>query len=130
MGMVIFCLFILLCWISFCSRDDNSPVKGPYPSRGLATWYNPKHTASGEMYRKDDLTCAMRTRDFGKYYLVCNTDNHECVAVRHNDFGPAHYLFREGRIIDLSRYAFSKIAPIKEGVIPVRIGEIYSAQTD
>jgi rare lipoprotein A len=72
----------------------------------------------------------MRKRDFGKSYLVCNLENHRCVEVRHNDFGPAFYLFAIGRVVDLSRYAFSKIGDVKKGVIRVRIGEIYSGQVE
>lgn len=121
---------VLTCAILFCGCQDNTPVIGSYPSVGFATWYNLRITASGESYRKNELTCAMRKRDFGKYYLVCNLENNRCVEVRHNDFGPASYLFRRGRIIDLSRYAFSKIGNLQKGVIRVRIGEIYPGQVD
>jgi rare lipoprotein A len=72
----------------------------------------------------------MRKRGFGKYYLICNLENNKCVAVRHNDFGPALYLFAVGRIIDLSRDAFSKIGDLQKGVTRVRIGEIYPGQVD
>ncbi len=111
--------------ILFCGCQDNRSVIGPYPATGLATWYNPHTTASGEIYLKGEFTCAMRRRGFGKNYLVCNLENNKCVEVRHNDFGPAFYLFAAGRIIDLSRDAFSKIDGLKKGVIRVRIGEIY-----
>lgn len=121
---------ILICLILLWGFQYKKHVKRFYPVTGLATWYNPRHTASGEWYRKGELTCAMRKRDFGKYYLVCNLANNKCVAVRHNDFGPAFYLFAIGRIIDLSRDAFSKICDVKKGVIRVRIGEIYPGQAD
>lgn len=121
---------ILICFILFCGCQDNKPVTGFYPATGLATWYNPRTTASGEKYQKGQFTCAMRKRGFGKSYLVCNLENNKCVEVRHNDFGPAFYLFAVGRIIDLSRNAFSKIDDVKKGVIRVRIGEVYPAQVD
>jgi rare lipoprotein A len=105
-------------------------IKGLYPVTGLATWYNPRNTASGERYRSGEFTCAMRRRNFGREYLVCNLANSKCIAVRHNDFGPSLYLFLEGRIIDLSRSAFSKIANPKIGVIKVRVGEIYPSNSD
>ncbi len=117
---------LLIFVILACGCQDNRPVTGIYPSTGLATWYNPRLTASGERYKKGQFTAAMRKRGFGKYYLVCNLENNKCVEVRHNDFGPAAYLFRRGRIIDLSRNAFSKIADERKGVIKVRIGEVYS----
>jgi len=121
---------VLICVILFCGCEDNAPAKGPYPSVGLATWYDPDFSASGEKHTKGDFTCAMRRRGFGKYYLVCNLDNEKCVTVRHNDFGPVSSLFRRGRIIDLSRHAFSKIEDIKKGVTRVRIGEVYPGQAE
>ena len=121
---------ILICIILFCGCQEKRHVTEFYPATGLATWYNPYRTASGEIYRKGQFTCAMRKRGFGKYYLACNLENNKCVEVRHNDFGPAFYLFALGRIIDLSRDAFSKIGDVKKGVIRVRIGEIYPGQVD
>ena len=121
---------VLICVILFYGCEDNTPVKGVYPSLGQASWYNPERTASGERYHKNEFTCAMRKRDFGKYYLVCNLENNKCLVARHNDFGPAHYLFRKGKIIDLSRYAFSELGDVKKGVIRVRIGEIRPGQAD
>ena len=68
----------------------------------------------------------MRNREFGKDYLICNRENNKCVVARHNDFGPTLSLFKHGRIIDLSRHAFSKVAGLEKGIIKVRIGEIHS----
>jgi rare lipoprotein A len=127
--MLRYCL-ILIFLILFCGCQEKKQVAGFYPATGDASWYNPHRTASGEMYHKEQFTCAMRKRDFGKSYLVCNLENHRCVEVRHNDFGPAFYLFAIGRVVDLSRYAFSKIGDVKKGVIRVRIGEIYSGQVE
>jgi rare lipoprotein A len=78
-------------------------------------------TASGERFNENDFTCAMRSRDFGKYYKVTNLNNGKSVIVRHNDFGPAKKLAKQGRIIDLSRGAFSAIADLRLGVIPVEV---------
>ena len=123
--------YLLLIFIFiFCGCEDKRPVAGNYPSVGFATWYNPRLTASGERYKKGEFTCAMRKRDFGKYYLVCNLENNKCVEVRHNDFGPAAYLFRRGRIVDLSRNAFAKIADVNKGVIRVRVGEVHSGEME
>jgi len=121
---------VLICVILFCGCEDKISVKGPYPSVGLATWYEPEFTASGEEHRKGEFTCAMRKRDFGKYYVVCNLENEKCVTVRHNDFGPVSSLFRRGRIIDLSRHAFAVIENVDKGVTRVRIGEVRSGQVD
>jgi rare lipoprotein A (peptidoglycan hydrolase) len=51
-------------------------------------------------------------------------------VVRLNDFGPSLRLFRRGRIIDLSRYAFSKLDDLRKGLIRVRIGEVYSGKIE
>ena len=121
---------ILICIILFCGCQDKRYKPGFYPAIGVASWYNPHTTASGEMYQKGEFTCAMRKRGFGKYYLVCNLENNKCVVVRHNDFGPAIYLFAMGRIIDLSRAAFSRIGNLEKGLIRVRIGEIHPGQVE
>ncbi|MDD5155067.1 MAG: septal ring lytic transglycosylase RlpA family protein [Candidatus Omnitrophica bacterium] len=121
---------VVIFLVLFCGCQDNTSVTGNYPVNGFATWYNPRLTASGERYRKNELTCALRERDFGKYYLVCNLENNRCIAVKHNDFGPALRLFKRGTIIDLSRHAFSKIADLRKGIVRVRIGEIYSGKAD
>jgi rare lipoprotein A len=121
---------ILICLVLLCGFQFKRHVRGGYPAIGTASWYNPRLTASGERHRPGQFTCAMRKRDFGKSYLVCNLKNNKCVEVKQNDFGPALYLFAIGRIIDLSRDAFSKIADKKKGLIRVRIGEVYPGQVD
>ena len=107
-----------------CGCADNSPVVGPYPDKGIASWYSAKYTATGEKFNSDDLTCALRKREFGKYYKVCNAMNNKCVVVRHNNFGPAKPLYVRGRTIDLSKAAFSRIADLDDGIIKVTVEEI------
>lgn len=96
-----------------------------------ASWYSTEScrregtsgvwTASGERFHDSALTCAMRSRDFGKYYRVTNIANGKSVVVRHNDFGPNKKLWKKGRRIDLSKGAFKKIADLRTGVIEVTI---------
>lgn len=81
-------------------------------------------TASGERFNENALTCAMRRRDWGQRFKVTNIENGKSVIVRLNDFGPAKKLHRKGRIIDLSKGAFLRIADLKKGVIKVAIEEI------
>jgi len=81
-------------------------------------------TASGERFNENDLTCALRSRDFGKSYKVTNLKNGKSIIVRHNDFGPNKKLHSSGRIIDLSKGAFQRIANLKEGVILVNVESI------
>ena len=110
-----------LFFLGGCANND--PVIGPYPNTGKASWYLAQITATGEKFRDKDLTCAMRKTDFGKYYKVCNIANNKCVVVRHNNFGPSKSLYDQGRIIDLSRAAFSQVADLKEGIIQVTVDE-------
>ncbi len=116
--------YLFICFILICGCANNEPVRWPYPQQGLASWYSAKLTASGERFDGNALTCAMRKTDFGKYYKVCNLTNNKCVIVRHNNFGPSYRKFSEGRIIDLSKAAFSNIADLKEGVIKVTVVEV------
>ncbi|MDD4182744.1 MAG: septal ring lytic transglycosylase RlpA family protein [Candidatus Omnitrophica bacterium] len=114
-------LIPVMLFLAACA--DNTPVAGPYPKIGAASWYSAKITATGEKANDNDLTCAMRKKDFGKYYRVCNTANDKCVVVRHNNFGPSKRFYDQGRIIDLSKAAFSRIADLEEGIIEVTVGE-------
>ena len=76
---------------------------------GKASWYD--HPG------QDPMTAAHRTLPFGTMVTVTNLANGKSVTVRINDRGP----FVEGRIIDLNRGAFQKIAPTSAGVLRVRI---------
>ena len=114
--------WVVLFFLGGCVNND--PVVGPYPKIGMASWYSAKITATGEKFSDSDLICAMRKTDFGKYYKVCNIANNKCVVVRHNNFGPSKYLYDQGRIIDLSRAAFLRIADLQEGIINVRVDEV------
>jgi len=78
-------------------------------------------TASGERFNENDLTCAMRSREWGKMLKVTNLANGKSVIVRLNDFGPNKTLHDKGRIIDLSKGAFEQIADLRTGVINVKV---------
>jgi len=114
------CTVMLFLW----GCTDNVPFLGEYPQKGIASWYSGGITASGERFNPRSFTCAMRRTDYGKFYKVCNIDNSKCVVVKHNNFGPAKWLFVRGRIVDLSKAAFSQIADSKEGLINVTIEAI------
>jgi len=100
-------------------------------SAETASWYSTQScqkegtsgilTANGEQFDENAPTCAMRSRDFGKYYKITNLDNGKSVVVRHNDFGPNKKLWKRGRIVDLSKGAFARIAELKQGVINVKV---------
>jgi hypothetical protein len=77
---------------------------------GAATWY----------VNGSDLTCASLTFAAGKYLRVTNKANGKSVIVQVNDSGP----YGKGRVIDLNKKAFQKIADIGAGVINVKVEEI------
>lgn len=78
--------------------------------RGAASWY--AHTGT--------MAAANPWLPMGSYVRVTNLDNGKSVIVKINDRGP----FVPGRIIDLDKVAFAKIASIGAGVINVKMEEI------
>lgn len=92
-----------------------------YLERGVASWYGPGfHTAStsnGEQYDMYAMTAAHKTLPLPAYVQVTNLSNGKHVIVRVNDRGP----FKEGRIIDLSYTAATKLDMIKAGTTFVEV---------
>jgi rare lipoprotein A len=96
-----------------------------------ASWYSAKSaqsegtsgvwTASGERFDEDALTAAMWGVRFGTRVRVTNLRNGKSIIVEINDRGPSRKLVKKGRVIDLSKGAFKAIAPLKSGVIPIRV---------
>lgn len=94
-----------------------NPITPEYT--GIASYYTVASsgslTASGEYFRDDAMTCAMRTGRFGEYYLVV-AENGKSVVVKLNDRGPFH----PDRVIDLSKGAMRKLHGNK-GLLKVSI---------
>lgn len=92
-----------------------------YTESGKASFYADKHqrnkTASGELYNHYLKTAAHRTLPFGTRIKVTNIKNGKAVVVRINDRGP----FIKGRVVDLSKSAFSSIGFTSSGLIDVKI---------
>jgi len=97
------------------------PGLGGYRETGMASYYARKFqsrkTASGERLDNNAMTAAHRSLPFGTEVTVKNLANGKSVRVRINDRGP----FARGRIIDLTRAAFSRIASLDKGVVKVEI---------
>jgi uncharacterized protein YabE (DUF348 family) len=85
-------------------------VKVGKASTGLGTWYSFTGT----------LAAASPWLPIGSYARVTNKENGKSVIVRINDRGP----FGKGRIIDLDKVAFQKIASLGAGVIDVKVEPI------
>ncbi|HPN96363.1 MAG TPA: G5 domain-containing protein [Candidatus Moranbacteria bacterium] len=79
------------------------------------------HKGQGTWYAfKGGLFAASPWLPIGSYAKVTNTGNGKSVIVQINDRGP----FGPGRIIDLDKVAFQKIASIGAGVIGVKVEEV------
>ena len=102
------------------------PIKSPpswigYKENGKASFYAMKYqfrkTASGERFNQLSNTAAHKKIPLGSKVKVTNIQNGKSVIVKINDRGP----FVKGRIIDLTRVAFSRIGDTGLGVIDVKI---------
>ncbi len=100
------------------TSNVNRPV---YIETGKASFYanlhQSKKTASGEIYDHKLNTAAHKKLPFGTKVRVTNVENGKTVVVKINDRGP----FVKGRILDLSKSAFSSIANTSSGIIKVKI---------
>ncbi len=87
----------------------------------LASWYGPgfigRHTASGEVYHRDELTAASRNLPLGTRVQVINLNTGRAIVVRINDRGP----YVHGRGTDLSQRAAEQIGLNHRGVARVSI---------
>ncbi len=117
-------LFLTMLFaLSGCSSvpERSRPLDVGFTEVGEASFYAMTHqfsaTASGERYNHLSNTAAHRTLPFGTRVEVINLANNQSTTVKINDRGP----FVQGRIIDLSRSAFSDIADTDDGIIKVRI---------
>ncbi|MCX4044942.1 septal ring lytic transglycosylase RlpA family protein [Aeromonas veronii] len=118
-GLLLVCLLLAAC----SSRYDEShggSWRG-YSETGYASYYadryHGKKTASGERYRNNLNSAAHMELPFGSMVRVTNLANGKSVVVKVNDRGA----FKRGRIIDLSKSAFSTIGNIRDGIINVKI---------
>ncbi len=118
-----FFLLLSLLFLCSCAKVAVSPP-GQLTGKaefGQASYYAMKYqfrkTASGERLNQYSLTAAHRTLPFGTRVKVTNVKNNRSVKVRINDRGP----FVKGRVIDLTRSAFSSIGNLKSGLINVKV---------
>ncbi|MGN1356188.1 MAG: septal ring lytic transglycosylase RlpA family protein [Succinivibrionaceae bacterium] len=92
-----------------------------YQEIGLASWYGPgfhgERTSNGEVYDQKGISAAHKNLPLPSYVKVTNLENNKTLVVRVNDRGPFH----EGRIIDLSEGAASRLDIIKNGTAKVKL---------
>ena len=105
----------------------NLALAGPPPKQGLASWYGEEHRgklmANGKRFDPDKLTAASWFYPLGAKLRVTvksTSGRRRSVQVTVTDRGPARDLVqRDGRIIDLGRAAFRKIAQPDLGLVAV-----------
>ena len=93
---------------------------------GKASYYTEKdnrlnghnRTSNGETYNENTDTCASNRHPFGTVLKVQNIRTGKFTLCRVNDRGG---FGKYGRVIDLSVRGFKKIAPLKHGVVRVRV---------
>jgi rare lipoprotein A len=87
---------------------------------GIASWYggvfNGRKTASGERFDMYAMTACHPSLPFGSMVRVVNRANKRAVVVKITDRGD---LVKEGRVIDLSYGAASKLAMTQDGLAKV-----------
>lgn len=92
-----------------------------FTESGIASWYGTKfhgrRTSSGEPYDMYAMTAAHKSLPLPTYVEVINEDNGRRAVVKVNDRGPFH----EGRIIDLSYAAATKLGVADVGTANVKI---------
>ena len=117
-------LLVMLSFLHGCAshkRNKFHPELIGYSEYGIASYYSMKFqfrkTASGEKFNNYSMSAAHKTLPFGTKVIVTNINNGKRVTVKINDRGP----FVKGRIIDLSRAAFSKIESVDKGLVKVKI---------
>ena len=129
-------LAILGIWYWMTAR----PIRFHFPVEGKASWYSRhspgirERTANNEKFKDTDMTCALWGVRFNQLVKVTNRRTGESLVVRVNDRGPARPLVYQGRVIDLTQAAFSRLSPTKKGLIDVRVelveeGDIDGKQT-
>ncbi len=99
-----------------------------FRQKGIASWYGNKfhgeRTSSGEEYNMYAMTAAHKTLPIPVFVEVTNHDNGRKTIVKVNDRGPFH----EGRIIDLSYAAATKLGVAKTGTANVSIRVVTTVQ--
>jgi rare lipoprotein A (peptidoglycan hydrolase) len=124
LGVVFMLLIMLPFFIDWAHAEQVTP------SAGYATWYSVASClregtsgimANGRRLNDEAFTCASWYYRFGTRLLVRNLSNGKSCVVVVSDRGPAKRLVKKGKIIDLSKVAFSSIAELKKGVISVEV---------
>lgn len=110
--MVCVMVFSVMGLFSFTEESNKNTSTASY----YHDKFNGKKTANGEVFSNNELTAANKTLPFGTKVKITNIKTGKNVIVRINDRGP----FVKNRAFDLSKAAFTEIADIRSGIIPIR----------
>lgn len=108
-------------YIVFGQQYKVMPNNTGFSEKGFASWYGTKfhgqRTSSGETYDMYAMTAAHKSLRIPSYVEVTNLNNNRKAIVKVNDRGPFH----DGRVIDLSYAAATKLGVAETGTAPVTI---------
>ena len=125
----LFAIAALFCgrsssWASPARADLSSTTSTRSPTIGRASYYGPgfagRKTASGAVFRPEELTAAHRSLPLGTQVRVTNLNNGQSVLVTINDRGP----YIRGRHIDLS-VAAARSSGCSAGASPGRDRQVF-----
>lgn len=102
----------ILCGLDTVECPGEDPVLTT-----TASWYD--YSLEGDVWSKDHRTVASRDYPRGTLIKVTNAKTGKSVEVVVNDYGP-DIKKHPGRALDLSSYAFSMIADLKDGTVEVQ----------
>ena len=112
---------------NFAGVEGISTAQDSIFRAGEASWYSQIDpgilltTANMEIFDDTGLTCAIWGVPFNTLIKVTNITNGRSIIVRVNDRGPAKRLVNGGRVVDLTKSAFSRLADTGEGLIRVEL---------
>lgn len=107
---------------NFNYETSNTPrIEYKHQIRGVASYYD--YILDNGWSSKGHFVCA--TRDFERYSYVkvTNIDTGQEVICKVTDYGPDESIHPD-RIIDLSSTAFKTLAPLKLGLVDVRVEQL------
>lgn len=130
----VFWCVIMICITAIVIATIISFADAAEPVTGYATYYDRASCAregtsgiraDGKPLDDDALTCAAWGYPFGTKLRVTHGDQSVVVSVQ--DRGPGRKARARGVVVDLTRAAFLKLAPLERGRIQVRV-EVLDAQ--
>ena len=96
-----------------------------FSQTGKASYYggkfHGKKTSSGKIFNMNELTCSSMDYPLGTRLKITNLENNKSVEVLVTDRGGFK---KYGRILDLSKGAFQKIASLSKGIITIIVEKI------